>query len=220
MIMSQESAPSNPLTPLSQSLAALSTPASKQMDLKYRPDLRTYVLASVFVAIASIWYSSVCGKPVFPVDDAYITLHNAQVLLWGHDPCFPGISALVGATSAVHLVVVWLLLHALAPEESLYIAAWIGVLAYVLGLVRLGSAHSLNAWQTAMLVALARIIHKSRASLDPALKCQAEFEESPRRTKCQLTPRCIANEHDVNNLGEAILLRNRSIKRPTFPLHE
>ena len=53
--------------------------------------------------------------------------------------------------------------------------------------------------------ALTRIIHESRASLDPALKCQAKFEESPRRTKCQLTLRCIANEHDVNNPGSGAL---------------
>jgi len=48
---------------------------------------------------------------------------------------------------------------------------------------------------------LSRFILESGAPFGPALKCQAQFEESPRRTKCQLTMRRIANERDVDNPG-------------------
>ena len=41
----------------------------------------------------------------FPLDDAYITLHNARVLLTGSDPYY-GTSPLTGATSGVHLALV------------------------------------------------------------------------------------------------------------------
>ena len=39
---------------------------------------------------------------VFPLDDGYITLHNARSLLAGGDSTYGG-SALTGATSIVHL---------------------------------------------------------------------------------------------------------------------
>jgi hypothetical protein len=76
--------------------------------------------------------------PVFPLDDAYIMLHSAQVLHSGFDQNFPGVHPLFGTTSAPFLALVSLLLHFFQPVTALYIACWLGLLAYALGLRWLG----------------------------------------------------------------------------------
>jgi hypothetical protein len=55
------------------------------------------------------------GSPVFPVDDAYISLHSAQVLLTGFDKNFQGSPALVGVTSVIHVTLTALFMHLLQP---------------------------------------------------------------------------------------------------------
>ena len=75
------------------------------------------------------------------MDDAYITLHNAQVLHWGRDPNYPGTPALAGTTSTVHLALVALLMVALSPPGALWAALWLATLACALGLVRLARVH-------------------------------------------------------------------------------
>ena len=67
-------------------------------------------LCAAVILLAASLHRALLGSPVFPVNDAYITLHNAQVLHWGHDPNYPGTPALAGATSAVHLALVVLLI--------------------------------------------------------------------------------------------------------------
>lgn len=72
----------------------------------------------------------------FPLDDAYITLHNARSLLGGEDRVF-GVHPLIGATSAVHLAVIAALGLVLPlPVASLAVSAICGGL-YALGLWRL-----------------------------------------------------------------------------------
>ena len=65
-------------------------------------------LALVTIAIFAIVYC-VNGGAAFPTDDAFINLHNAQVLRLGRDENDEGVPALVGATSGVHLALLWLL---------------------------------------------------------------------------------------------------------------
>jgi hypothetical protein len=82
--------------------------------------------------------------PKFPLDDPYITLHSAQVLHWGYDPNYPGVSPVYGATSAPFLGLVYLLLFFLHPLAALEMACWLGILAYVLGLVCLTRTFNLS----------------------------------------------------------------------------
>ena len=95
-----------------------------------------YAALTLLVLLAALLHRILPGSPpVFPMDDAYITLHNAQVLHWGHDPNYLGTPALAGATSAVHLALVALLMFALSPPVALWAALWLAALAYTLGLV-------------------------------------------------------------------------------------
>lgn len=112
-----------------------------------------YAAVALLVLLAALLHRALLGSPVFPMDDAYITLHNAQVLRWGHDPSYVGTPALAGATSAVHLVLVALLMFALSPPVALWAALWLATLAYALGLVRLARVHGGSPAQ-ALLLAL------------------------------------------------------------------
>ncbi|HSV81735.1 MAG TPA: hypothetical protein VLK85_21280 [Ramlibacter sp.] len=76
------------------------------------------------------------GTPVFPADDAYLTLHNAQVLLGQRDGNF-AVPALVGATSTVHVVLVALLGLVLPLPWALDTTLWLGALLYATGVCRL-----------------------------------------------------------------------------------
>jgi hypothetical protein len=90
---------------------------------------------------------------VFPLDDAYITLHNARALLTGHDPAY-GVPALVGATSAVHLALVASLGRLMElPLASLAVNV-LAAVAYALGLARLALLVQPSRWVAAGLVGL------------------------------------------------------------------
>jgi hypothetical protein len=65
--------------------------------------LAPYFAACIAVAIAYIAMRMLHPMPIFPLDDPYITLHSTQVLHWGFDPNYPGISPLYGTTSAPFL---------------------------------------------------------------------------------------------------------------------
>src|ERR1700758_1323589 len=97
--------------------------------------VRAYGAASLAVVCAYAVMHLVRARPAFPLDDPYIALHAAQVLHWGRDPNFPGVPALYGVTSAPFLALLYLLLFVLPPLFALDAACWMGVLAYVLGLV-------------------------------------------------------------------------------------
>ncbi len=106
--------------------------------------LAPYFAACIAVAIAYIAMRMLHPMPIFPLDDPYITLHSAQVLHWGFDPNYPGISPLYGTTSAPFLGLVYLLLFALPPLFALDTACWLGVLLYTFGLVRLARTFRLT----------------------------------------------------------------------------
>lgn len=82
---------------------------------------RSLALPALYLSIAASLALTWGGA--FPLDDAYITLHNARALLQGADSVY-GVSPLVGATSPVHLA----LLSGLGlifplPEVSIAICA-------------------------------------------------------------------------------------------------
>ncbi|MBS1718150.1 MAG: hypothetical protein JSS72_10520 [Armatimonadetes bacterium] len=95
------------------------------------------VFLTAMMVACGIAYRIIFGEPSFPVDDAYITLHNAQVMHWGYDPNYAGIPALYGATSAVHLMVMYLGLFLLKPLDAMYVVTWLGALLYIHGIATL-----------------------------------------------------------------------------------
>jgi hypothetical protein len=90
----------------------------------------------VVVAVALV-HARMGGTPIFPVDDAYITLHNVRVLLAGSDPNFPGISPFSGATSPVHLLFVAALALFVQAPWALWLAGWLATAFYAAGVLRL-----------------------------------------------------------------------------------
>lgn len=111
------------------------------------------VAGGAVVGLAT-WHLSLPHPLAFPCDDAYITLHNAEVLLAGGDAAYPGVSPLTGATSLPHLALVTALRAILSAPWALLAAAWLGLLLYALALARLARACGLGvAAGTALLLA-------------------------------------------------------------------
>lgn len=76
---------------------------------------------------------------VFPNDDAYIYLHNAQVFWSGQDSSYPGVSPLTGTTSSVFFAGLLLFETCIrAPEIALYIWCLVAAVALVGGLYAIG----------------------------------------------------------------------------------
>jgi hypothetical protein len=89
----------------------------------------------------------------FILDDAYITLHNARSLLEGHDPSY-GVSALVGATSAVHLLLVAAIGLIFPMEWASALLALASVILYALMLDLALRRQGAEGWRLAILVVI------------------------------------------------------------------
>lgn len=94
------------------------------------------------------------GPFVFPLDDAYITINNAQALLQGKDASY-AVSPLVGATSLVHLAMVTLGLTFCSPVLGSYIVSFLGLIAYTQGVWALAEQKALEPRQAALLLLVA-----------------------------------------------------------------
>jgi hypothetical protein len=95
-----------------------------------------YLALSTVIVSVCIWLGT--RAPItFPLDDAYITMHNAQVVISDEDRNYPGVPALVGATSSIHLAIVTGLMLVLPPEAASFTVNALAALLYALGLARL-----------------------------------------------------------------------------------
>ena len=111
--------------------------------------------AAVIVIYAAVNIALIASTNpyVYPIDDAYITLHNAQVLWSGVDPNY-NVPALVGATSLVHLFLVAMFLPlygGLAPA----IVGFLGGVTYLIGVRRIGTSFGLSRSQQGLLLVVA-----------------------------------------------------------------
>ncbi|TYL79403.1 hypothetical protein [Bradyrhizobium cytisi] len=89
--------------------------------------------ALITIAIFAIVYY-VNGGAAFPTDDAFINLHNAQVLRLGRDQNYEGVPALVGATSGAHLALLLVFEQLVHPDTAaLYVLSSLSAVTYVLG---------------------------------------------------------------------------------------
>ena len=134
------------------------------MDVQSQPrslptDTVLALLVGFVVLVAFNVHRFLYGElPVFPTDDAYITLHNAVVLVSGKpDPNFLGTAALCGSTSLFHVALTALFCLVLPPLTALNTTLWLGILLYSLGLLRLARVHGAAPWQ-AILLTLAGLL--------------------------------------------------------------
>jgi hypothetical protein len=88
------------------------------------------------IVFALVYY--VDGGAAFPTDDAFINLHNAQVLRLGHDENYVGVPALVGATSGLHLALLFALERLVHPDAAaLFVLGAFAAVTYVLGVFQM-----------------------------------------------------------------------------------
>jgi len=121
-----------------------------------RGDHWIHAIAAIFVA-AGLLVMARAGGPWFPLDDAYITLHNSQVLLGAPELNFPGVPALAGATSLVHLALLAAFSFVLSTQPALEMLSLLAAAAYIGGISRMalaaGCEHT-HALQTGIMAAL------------------------------------------------------------------
>ena len=100
--------------------------------LQSRSTLPAICALVTIIAFAAVYYLN--GGAAFPTDDAFINLHNAQVLRLGHDESYLGVPALVGATSGLHLALLFALEQVVRPDAAaLFVLGALAAIAYVLG---------------------------------------------------------------------------------------
>lgn len=106
------------------------------------------LIIATAAGLTLLWW--LIGGWTFPLDDAYITLHNARVLIEGHDPNY-GVSALIGATSLIHLALITVASLLWPPELASYLVSCAGVTMFLAGLLALGRRQGLTPTETAAL---------------------------------------------------------------------
>lgn len=107
---------------------------------------RLYIWVGLGVTCLLVTHALVLKTPVWPLDDGYITAHNAEVLRSGRDAVYTHVSPLSGATSLVHLALITILSFLLPTLWSQYVVGALAVLAYALGITRLAARYRLNDW--------------------------------------------------------------------------
>jgi hypothetical protein len=119
--------------------------------------LTALALGLVVLGLAAL-HARVYGEPIFPVDDAYISLHNAEVLLTGDDPHFVGTPALVGSTSAVHVVLSAIFQVFFEPLWAQWVVMILGWLAFALSVLRLAFVLGASAPEALLMVAASLVL--------------------------------------------------------------
>lgn len=118
-------------------------------------DRRVSILLLGLLGGLAVAHALAFAPPAY-VDDAYISLHNAEVLASGEpDPNYQGAAALSGATSAPHVVLLALLLVILPGPWAAWTAGLIGTVLYELGVLRLARALGAPGWLALGLALLA-----------------------------------------------------------------
>lgn len=115
-------------------------------------------VATLAVLAFAIWYTRSIGDPIFPVDDAYISLHNGEVLFVGKDARFVGTPALVGSTSAIHVALSGLFQVVLPGEWAHWVVMLLGMLAFVLALVRLAFVLQASVLEALLMLAASLLV--------------------------------------------------------------
>jgi len=122
------------------------------------PERVGVILLFAVLSLWVLWLWKATGmaspRPVFPTDDAYITLHNALVLAGLQTEHFVSAGPWSGVTSLLHTLFVAGLVRFLSPEISLSVAGLFGALLYVGGLIAIGRRAGLGIVATGVLAYL------------------------------------------------------------------
>ncbi len=100
----------------------------------------------------------ILGEPWYGIDDAYIYIHNAQVLHWGFDPNYGDVSPLEGTTSAIFLAALWALMFVLPALWALDLISVACAIGYITGVAHLCRVTGCKPIVTALVCAGALLI--------------------------------------------------------------
>jgi hypothetical protein len=117
-------------------------------------DKRQAIYIALFIFLIALFSTAWITNPVYPIDDAYITLHNAKALLNGYDYNYDNISPLAGTTSLVHLLLVAMAMPLIGDWSSWFVA-WFAITLFTVGTLRLAVSYKLTAPHSYLLLALA-----------------------------------------------------------------
>lgn len=109
----------------------------------------TYLAAAALLAVLCAVHGVTLGA-VFPVDDAYISIHNAAGLV-GSETSYVGVSPLVGATSGVHVMLMAALMLIMKPASAAFCVCWGSIALYVMGILRLAFGRGASVLQASLL---------------------------------------------------------------------
>ncbi len=98
------------------------------------------------------------GAPVFPTDDAYISLHSARYLAETTDPSYSGSAPMIGATSPLHVFVLFAVMRlGVPPLWAVEAVTWVGAAAFLAGAASLICRRTADRRDRVLLMALASI---------------------------------------------------------------
>ena len=105
------------------------------------------------IGVAALATGAICWPQLFPLDDPYITLSNARVMLSGEADSAFQTSYLTGATSPAHLLLVALLGLIVPPVWGSLLLGITGALIYVFALIRVADCLLLSGRRRAAVLA-------------------------------------------------------------------
>ena len=122
----------------------------------YREDKLIFALFAAVAFLLATVAAYQLTPPLARLDDAYIALHSARVVLSGHDPIF-GVPALVGATSPVYVALLTALIGfgISTGDTALRLANALGIVAFAAAAWYLGETVGLARGRRVALVILA-----------------------------------------------------------------
>ncbi|MEQ1728189.1 MAG: hypothetical protein ABL982_07380 [Vicinamibacterales bacterium] len=116
-----------------------------------------FFLTPLFCAV--LLRIAIGGAPVFPTDDAYISLHSARHLGEAADPSYTSSKPMTGATSPLHVFVLSAVMRAgVPPLWAVEGVTWLGAAAYLAGMASLILRRVSSKRDRILLMALASIV--------------------------------------------------------------
>jgi hypothetical protein len=102
----------------------------RALERQLNVERRAVAIALTLLAAGLVIRFWIGGRTAFPNDDAYISQHSARFLGQAEDPSYPGSRPLTGATSLIHVLVLWMAMRVLPPLGAVEFVSWLGAAVY------------------------------------------------------------------------------------------
>jgi hypothetical protein len=103
---------------------------ARTLERQLSVERRAVAIALTLLAAGLVIRFWIGGQTAFPNDDAYISQHSARFLGEAEDPSYPDSRPLTGATSLLHVLVLWMAMRVLPPLGAVEFVSWLGAAVY------------------------------------------------------------------------------------------